>query len=361
MAKPLTYYAHTVPGVEEIAWLEIRDQLPGAEFVETLFAQDSHGIVVFRYDGPMQALRHLRTIEQVFVQALAVELATRQYAELYKISELIAKSADFKLAVDRLMQFQREQRQGGAPTFRVVSQIYGRFPFRIRNLTTSILKGVSQRYPHWQPTQQNPRVEIHASLLGSRFLCGLYLPSQVQGGFSAPEGEAASLLRPSAAAAMIQLSEPAADEVCLDPVCGEGVLLQARRLFGPYRQMIGSDVSAPQLEQARQRLVSQRKERPSDVLFAQCDAATLPLPAASVHKVLLYLPGKSLPHTWLNGLLGELARVLRSGGRVVLFSYDYERVKDALRNHETLSILTGYSIAPTRSKWGRVYIIERWG
>jgi hypothetical protein len=29
-----TYYVQTMPGVEEIAWLEIRDKLPGAKFGE---------------------------------------------------------------------------------------------------------------------------------------------------------------------------------------------------------------------------------------------------------------------------------------------------------------------------------------
>lgn len=33
-----TYYVQTMPGVEEIAWLEVRDKLPGAKFGETVFA-----------------------------------------------------------------------------------------------------------------------------------------------------------------------------------------------------------------------------------------------------------------------------------------------------------------------------------
>ena len=43
----MTYYAQTMPGVEEIAWIEIRDRLKGAHFQRYLFAKEQNGIVVF--------------------------------------------------------------------------------------------------------------------------------------------------------------------------------------------------------------------------------------------------------------------------------------------------------------------------
>jgi hypothetical protein len=54
MAKNLTrYYAQTMPGIEEIAWLEIRDRLGKLKFAEYLFAPEQNGIVAFDYGGAM--------------------------------------------------------------------------------------------------------------------------------------------------------------------------------------------------------------------------------------------------------------------------------------------------------------------
>ncbi|MCZ7667870.1 MAG: hypothetical protein M5U34_12025 [Chloroflexi bacterium] len=47
----IDYYVQTMPGLEEIAWLEIRDMLPGAKFGEYLFAKEQNGIVTFSYAG----------------------------------------------------------------------------------------------------------------------------------------------------------------------------------------------------------------------------------------------------------------------------------------------------------------------
>lgn len=359
MAKPLTYYAHTVPGAAEIAWLEIRDQLPGAEFVETLFAQDRHGIVVFRYGGPIRALRQLRTVEDIFVLALSVADVSRQYSELFKITDQIAAAPEFKVAVDRLMHFQREVNQGGAPTFQVVSRIYGRFPYKVRNLTISILKGIEKRYPHWQPTQQNPRVEIYANMLGSRFLCGLRLPQEVLGTVSISEPDEGPAIRPSVAAAMIQLTEPAETDVFLDPTCRDGLLLQARRLSGPYQQLLGGDITLDNAQRTRRNLHRQRKERPSALTISQFEAVAMPFADHTINKMIGYFPQQQLPATELSNYLAEMARVLQPGGRAIIFSYDYEQIKDVIRQYDSLIIQTGYSIAPSRKKWGRIYIIEQ--
>jgi hypothetical protein len=37
-----TFYAQTMPGVEEIAWLEIRDRLNNVSFREYLFAKEQN-------------------------------------------------------------------------------------------------------------------------------------------------------------------------------------------------------------------------------------------------------------------------------------------------------------------------------
>ena len=75
---PRTYYVQTMPGVEQIAWLEIRRRLPRVRFVETLFAKDQNGIVVFEFGGDPADLLQLRTTEDAFVMAASLDdLRTR--------------------------------------------------------------------------------------------------------------------------------------------------------------------------------------------------------------------------------------------------------------------------------------------
>ena len=77
----MTYYAQTMPGVEEIAWLEIRNRLRNPHFIRYLFAKEQNGIVVCDYSGPPPELLRLRTTEDVFSQIAYTEDLTR---DVYK-------------------------------------------------------------------------------------------------------------------------------------------------------------------------------------------------------------------------------------------------------------------------------------
>src|SRR5215472_18350670 len=57
-----SYYAMTMPGLETIAFSEIKTRMPDAELVK--FAR---GIVLFRTGAPVRDLLKLRTTEDVFV------------------------------------------------------------------------------------------------------------------------------------------------------------------------------------------------------------------------------------------------------------------------------------------------------
>ncbi|MEM7336847.1 MAG: RNA methyltransferase, partial [Chloroflexota bacterium] len=64
-----TFYAQTMPGIEDIAWLEIKSQLARVKFGEKLFAKDQNGLVLFDYQGDTADLLNLRTTEDLFVLA----------------------------------------------------------------------------------------------------------------------------------------------------------------------------------------------------------------------------------------------------------------------------------------------------
>ena len=153
-----TYYAQTMPGVEEIAWLEIRERLNTAAFHEYLFAKDQNGIVLFSYDGSLDKPLQLRTAEDIFLEAISKKRVSRGREDLKQISDLVHKSDTFGRAANTLLRYRKYSHP---PTFRVVSRKYGKHQYRRKDFEIAVLRGVQARYPRWTPVADNAQVGLH--------------------------------------------------------------------------------------------------------------------------------------------------------------------------------------------------------
>ena len=172
-------------------------------------------------------------------------------------------------------------------------------------------------------------------------------------------------LRPSMAAAMVQLTNPQPGDVFLDPLCGSGTILLERMHAGPYNKILGGDFEETRVEATRQNLPKRRKGRKKHTLSVrQWDARNLPLEDGSIDKVATNLPfGKQIgSRKDLEALYGavfsELARVVVPDGRIVMLSSEYDLIKQLMREQPDLEILSGYSVA-TKGVWGRIYVVRR--
>ena len=358
--KP-TYYVHTLPGVEEIAWLEIRDRFPDADFGQFLFAEDQHGIVTFAYGGSIKDIYRLRTTEDLFLQALFLPKVSRGYRDLKEIADKIAGGNAVGRALNELTRFRRFS---GPPSYRIICRKFGRHEYRHGQFADAVREGFARRNPTWTPVASGGQVEIWANLLGSHLLIGLRLSDERMGrlhlNLEAPEAG----IRPSLAAAMVLLTQPAAHETFLDPLCGNGSLLQERYLTRIPARLLGGDHIGEWVRAAQDNWAGSRQEKP---LLAQWDAGYLPIDTHSINKAATRLPSRhefdtdgEMPHFY-TVVLQELERVLAENGRITLLSREYEQVKDSLRQAAPLQVVNGYSIAAKgeRGDWGRLYIVER--
>jgi 23S rRNA G2445 N2-methylase RlmL len=356
-----TYYVQTMPGVEEIAWLEIRDKLPGAKFGETVFAKEQNGLLLFSYAGEAEDLFQLRTVEDVFVLAVSIEKVPRTRQVLPQITEMVSETAVFQKAIDTAIPIRK---QPGRPSYRVISRLYGSHEIYRKELGEAVERGMKNRYPRWRLVDDHAMLEIWINLLGSRLVGGIRLTDRTMRHRFNKSVELKAALRPSVAAAMIHLTQPEDDDIFLDPMCGSGTLLMERRFGGPYGQMIAGDIVRDHVWATRQNVEALRKEPPTDFSTLHTNAAQLPLATGSISKVATNLPfGKQIgsPKALKKlypAFFRELERVLGENGRAVVLSSEYDLVKDAVRACPSLEILTGYSIA-VLGQWGRIYIMRR--
>lgn len=359
----MTYYAQTMPGVEEIAWLEIRDRLKDAHFQRYLFAKEQNGIVVFDYPGPAHDLLRLRTTEDVFSQIAFFDDLTRLRRDLRTIGEVVEKSEGVGRAVN---DYLRIRRFSAPPTYRVISRQYGKFEYTRKDLTATLWRALKARYPRWTPVADDAQVEFWANELGSQFLLGARLSDRTMRHRFERRVELPAALRPSVAAAMVLLTEPQPGEVFLDPMCGSGTILYERLQAGAAGRILGGDIEPERVDAARKNVRGSRKKPGagnSGPDIRQWDARKLPLDDASVDKVATNLPfGKQLraseqPAKLYPPVLAELERVVRPGGRIVLLTSEYDLLKETVRQRPRLTITTGYSVA-VLGTWGRIYIID---
>lgn len=360
--QTFNYYAQTVPGAEEIAWLEIRWRLPGVKFGEYLFAKEQNGIVTFEYQGDIADVQQLEAVEDVFLLALDAPKLSRGKRDLTQIRDMVTKAESFGRAGNQLMRFRQFSRP---PSYRVVSRKFGRHEYPLKELQKAVLQGMQSRYPRWAPVADGAQVELGVDLLGSHLLCGFNITDKQARKTRILRQTDGDAIRPSLAAALVLVTEPEPDDVFLDPLCGNGRLLFTRRLLGRYGRLLGADPSPDQLEIAAENLATRRKGRLAENIDLQPWTDTgLSLADASVDKTAAVLPDSAQVGSeqemkkLYTAVFQEIARVLKPDGRAAILSREYDQVKASLRERPMLEIQTGYSVK-AGAQWGRIYIIKR--
>jgi 23S rRNA G2445 N2-methylase RlmL len=350
-----SYYVQTMPGVERIAWLEIRQRLPRASAADFLFIKDQNGIVAFEYPGDTGDLLRLRTTEDVFFVVATHDRLSRDWRDLRAVADLIQGTSALDYAVHVLLGIK------GTPTYRVISRKMGKHQYRRMDFEAAVVKGIQRRYKgRWQLVDDDAEVEIWANIIGSRLLCGVRLSDRSMRYRDYHAITLPAALRPSVAAALVFLTEPGPDDVFLDPMCGSGTILAERVIAGACRSVLGGDILLDRAHAAGRNLAPLKQR----VQLCQWDAGRLSLATESVDKLAVNLPfGKQVGsrkeiEQLYPRFAAELERVLRPEGLAVVLTSEYDLLKSVLRSCETLRHQIGYSIA-VLGQWARIYVVKR--
>jgi SAM-dependent methyltransferase len=117
----------------------------------------------------------------------------------------------------------------------------------------------------------------------------------------------------------LEIMRACTGDVAVDVGCGTGEDVCAiGRMVGPTGCAIGVDISSRMIETARQRA----RATHSHAIFLQADASKLPFRDRSIDALRAE---RLLQHTRdADGAVGELARVVRTGGRIVSWEGDLD-------------------------------------
>ncbi|MBN1977248.1 MAG: RNA methyltransferase [Anaerolineae bacterium] len=361
--KGYLYYAHTMPGLEEVAWIEMRSRLDGASFEGSKTLPGKNGLVFFRYAGQAADLLKLRAVEDVFFLVVRIPKVAWGREGLSQIYQLLARDRFLEAGLGLHGQVSR-RRSGRGGTFRVISRMAGgRQPYRRIDFERAAEGALKKRLGRqWRAVEEGEDVEIWANLIGLEFVCGLRLSDASMRHREYKQAHVAASLRPSVAAAMAWLTDPRPGDVFLDPLCGAGTLLVERGTIERHALLLGGDIDAGALRAAAQNVGPRHKPRQ----LLRWDAGRLPLADASVDKIATNLPfGKQIGSPQGNrrlyrAVFAEIDRVLCSDGSAVVLSSEAELIKDTVRKLRGLQILRGYSIT-VLGQQARVYVIGRSG
>ncbi|HZT78957.1 MAG TPA: methyltransferase domain-containing protein, partial [Gemmataceae bacterium] len=326
---PPPLYALVVPGLEAVAAEEIAQEL-GGEVKKT-----APGLVVFRVPEITDAVRRLRTTEDVFLLAWGTDKLTRRAEDLDKIRRWTAHEADWH----KLLRIHHAVRPkpAGKPTYHLVTQMQGHHAYRRVDAGKELARGLAGKFPaSWRPAEEHAAVEVWLTIDGAAAVCGLRLSDRAMRHRTYKLEHLPASLRPTVAAAMVRLAGAGPGQVVLDPMCGAGTILAeqlaAARHAGIRLRVIGGDLERNAVKTAAINL-----RRLGDAWLARWDAARLPLPDAAVDRVITNPPfGKQLATPAQVGplyrrVLRECDRVLRPGGQAAVLVSDFGALRAAAR------------------------------
>ncbi len=321
-----SFYVITMPGLETLAFNEIRAKMPDAELVK--FAR---GTTLFRTTGAPGDLLQLRTVEDAFVTLKHIKGLGRG-----RDAVRVFHSATLNVDINAALSLWRRAHNGvQARTWRVVSQMVGTHDFRRVDAGQAVSDALRRILPRgMRLVDDDADSEFWVWIDGNEALIGLRLSDATMRHRTYKKEHVPASLRPSVAASMGLLARPTPDDVVLDPLCGAGTIVIERALLAPLDRAIGGDIREEAVAMA------QRNARIAHIkaTWQEWDARSLPLDEGSVTRIITNLPfGKQIGTREENAslytaLAKEFKRVLTKDGLLVTLTSEDRLWEMALRD-----------------------------
>lgn len=332
------YYAIVVPGLEKVAWSEIKNKLADIQLIDEV-----RGRIMFSYQEDPTDLLELRSTEAVFVFVREIKGLTRSRNSLGSIYSIV-KNSDFE-AASRLHKQAHRSKGRKHLTFKVTSTMKGRNNFRRIDAQKAVESALVAKYG-WSLQQEEPLLEIRIDLEDDKAILGLKLSDEKMSNRTYKIFHLPASLKPTVAYCMSILSEPDPQDIFLDPMCGAGTIPIERTYAGAYRTVFAADLEEAIVHSAWGNV----SESGKSISMAVWDVSDMPIRDKSVDKVVCNLPfGKKISSKRENQMLyanffRETARILRPGGKAVLLTTERELTREIISQYPSMRIRRQISI-----------------
>ena len=172
-----TYYVHTLPGLERIAWSEIRARIEGAASQGFKVMPGRNGLALFDADELQPHLGALRTAEDVFAVLLRVPDLPWGRAGLAAVESAVAGRHVLRAAEDLAHAFGLLNRRHDRIPFRLIVRLAGpEQPYRRIDLARAVGRAIQRSSRgRWRPVPEGELVELWLNHFGYDALLGLRL------------------------------------------------------------------------------------------------------------------------------------------------------------------------------------------
>ncbi len=328
--KAVRMFATAVPGLSPLVNRELAT-LPGVTVEGSGFDGRSDVAVFEAAPGSRGAVLALGLTEDVFV-----EVGRTLRAEGDRAAWIAGRIWRPERVQRALAVWADEVRPlSGSMTFRVIARVRQERSFLRTELRQRLTETIKRNRPSWRvadPAQIELWITEYAP---GRFVAGLRLSDATMRQHDGRLVERAGALRPTVAAAMVRLAG-AASGVLVDPCCGSGTILGEAVAAGWSAK--GRDID-PEAVTAARRNVPGAEVRVGDARALELGDATVGACVSNLPFGQRYGVHGDMD-AWLRSVLGEVVRVTRPGGKVVLLAPAVPRsvVPDRLRLRDRFPI-----------------------
>jgi 23S rRNA G2445 N2-methylase RlmL len=225
-------------------------------------------------------------------------------------------------------------------TFRVIARKSGRHAFRRVDVQRAVERAVLERFRTWRLVEDDAHIELWVHLVGAQLVVGARLSDAALRQRTYRRVSLPASLKPTVARAMVLVSDPRADDIFLDPMCGSGTILIERAVTARYRLLLGGDIDPDAVRATMQNIGPRYKP----IELQVWDARDLPLEDGSVSVIVTNMPfGRQIGTVEDNrklypALLDEWTRILKSEGRMALLTSERSLLRRALGEHRELTL-----------------------
>lgn len=303
-------FAITTRGLETVSAAEMA-RLPGVQVGAVSYRK-----VCAKAGESLSALLDLRTVDDVFLDLAA-------WTDILPQRSMLAKFTEWSghLRLEPALQAVAGLRKvGNAPDFSVTVNFVGKRNYSADEIKIAVADGIVSRYPWAYTSEDRSAINIRVFIEHAVASVGMRLGAGALHSRSYKQAHISGSLKPSVAAAMLEIGEVQPGMRLLDPMCGAGtIVIEAARCGA---EATGGDSGLEALAAA----AANAQSAGLGPCFARWDAQRLPLASGSVERIVCNLPWDRQVVVDENIAIfyrkssAEMERLLGPGGQALLLT-----------------------------------------